>query len=51
MNFIFLPVGSVCVLNNNIRLLIIGYSKEKKYMGVKLPEGLTDYNSKIIFEH
>ena len=50
MNIMFMPVGTVCEIQNiNGKIMIVGY-KENKYVGVRLPKGLSNENPQIIFE-
>ena len=51
MNFMFLPVGTVCKLNNvNKKVIIIGYDSKLNYVGAQLPAGLVNGNDRIIFD-
>ena len=50
MNFIFLPVGTVCkIKNNNSKVMIIGYDKQLYYRGVVIPQGLSIDTPQILF--
>ena len=58
MNEKYLPIGTVCVVNNK-EVMIIGYSifdlynglKKKDYFGCAYPEGLLLPNQLIYFDH